>query len=203
MRLDPDRHRRRSVRLDGHDYAQPGSYFVTVCTRDRACLFGHVVNGEMHLNDAGEVVRRCWEDIPHHFPFVELDASVIMPNHVHGVIVITEPPPTPPGKGEASVPPGTSGDLSGSHASPLRQRPIGTQPGSPSAIVQNFKSISTREINAARSAPGTPLWLRNYYEHVVRNDAELAAIQEYIVANPARWDDDENNPAFMEGDYQR
>ena len=129
---------------------------------------------------------------------------VIMPNHVHGIIVITQPPTVRGSgmaiacKGEASVPPDTSEDLSGSHASPLRQRPIGTQPGSLSAILQNFKSISTRKINAARGAPGTPLWLRNYYEHVVRNEAELMAIREYIVANPARWDDDENNPMWLD-----
>ena len=90
MRYDPDKHHRRSVRLKGHDYAQPGAYFVTVCTYQRECLFGHVVNGEMRLNDAGEIARRCWEDIPDHFPLVELDAFVIMPNHVHGIILITE-----------------------------------------------------------------------------------------------------------------
>jgi REP-associated tyrosine transposase len=188
----PDKHHRRSVRLNGYDYAQPGAYFITVCTRDHACLFGHVVNGEMHLNDAGEIAQRCWEDIPRHFPHAALDTMVIMPNHVHGIIAITDTPHSC--KGEASVPPDTSGDPSGTHASPLRQRPIGTQPGSLSAVVQNFKSISTRKINAARGAPGTPVWQRNYYEHIVRNEAELTAIRDYIMANPLRWDDDENNP---------
>jgi len=193
MRFDHNRHHRRSVRLKGQDYAEPGAYFVTVCTRDRACLFGHVMNGEMHLNEAGEVAQRCWEDIPHHFPRAALDAMIIMPNHLHGIIVIQ-------GKGEASnVPLHVPKTTRRSDASPLRQRPNGTQPGSLSAIVQNFKSISTRKINAARRAPGTPVWLRNYYEHVVRNEAELAAIREYMQANPARWDDDENNPAFVEG----
>jgi len=84
MRFDPDRHRRRSVRLKGYDYAELGAYFVTVCTRDRACLFGHVVNGDMHLNEAGETAQRCWEDIPHHFPHAALDAMAIIsssPNH--------------------------------------------------------------------------------------------------------------------------
>jgi putative transposase len=79
--------------LGGYDYAQPGAYFVTICTRDRQCLFGHVVNGDMRLNDAGEVARCCWEEIPVHFPFVELDTFMIMPNHVHGVIVV-------PGRGD-------------------------------------------------------------------------------------------------------
>jgi putative transposase len=188
----PDKHNRRSIRLGGYDYAQPGAYFVTICTRDRESLFGHVVNGEMHLKQAGEIAQRCWEDIPAHFPSVELVAFVIMPNHVHGIIAITDTPQ--PCKGEASVRPDGTGDLSGTHASPLRQPPNGTQPGSLSAIVQNFKSISTRRMNAARGTPGAPVWLRNYYEHVVRNEQELTAIREYIQGNPARWDDDENNP---------
>ena len=188
MRYDPDKHHRRSIRLKGHDYAQSGAYSLTVCTRDRASLFGHVLNGEMHLNDAGKIARRCWEDIPDHFPFVELDAFVIMPNHVHGVIVITESC-----RGEASVVPiHVSAVSSKSDASPLRQRPNGTQPGSLSAIVQNFKSISTRKMNAARATPGTPIWQRNYHEHVVRNDEELEAIRQYILNNPANWVTDEN-----------
>jgi len=275
----PDKHDRHSIRLKEYDYALPGAYFVTICTRDRACLFGHVMNGEMHLNAAGEIAQRCWEDIPTHFPSVELDAFVIMPNHVHGLIVITDAPQTTcaakttgsisrgseivipckgeasadrtigpmvrapgsmiPRKGERSFAPTTTttvtpqspsrtigsivrgsgivipckGEASdfdgswntqipGSDASPLRQRPNGTQPGSLSAIVQNFKSVSTRRMNAARGAPGTSVWQRNYYEHVVRNEQELAAIREHTTGNPARWDDDENNPAFVEGDYQ-
>jgi putative transposase len=88
MRFDSDRHHRRSVRLKGYDYAEPGAYFVTVCTRDRACLFGHVVNSEMHLNEAGKIAQRCWEHIPAHFPHAILDAMMIMPNHVNGIIVI-------------------------------------------------------------------------------------------------------------------
>jgi putative transposase len=156
---------------------------VTVCTRDRACLLGEIVHGEMRLNEAGEIARRHWEDIPHHFLHVVLDAMAIMPNHVHGVIVIRDSC-----RGEASS------LTTKTDASPLRQRPNGTQPGSLSAIVQNIKSISMRKMNAARGMPGTPIWQRGYYEHVIRNDAELTAIREYILANPARWDEDENNP---------
>ena len=190
MRFDPEKHHRRSIRLKGHDYSQPGAYFVTICTRDQECLFGHVVNGEMRLNDAGEIAQRCWEEIPRHFPLVELDAFVVMPNHVHVIIVIQ-------GRGEASVPLHVSKERPGSDASPLRQRPNGTQPGSLSAIVQNFKSISTRRMNAARSTPGTPVWQRGFYEHVVRDEEELRAIREYVLGNPARWDEDENNPALL------
>jgi putative transposase len=95
MSFDPDIHHRRSMRLKGYNYALPGAYSVTICTRDRECLMGHVVNGGMWLNDAGEIARRCWEDIPHHFPRAVLDAGIIMPNHIHGIIVIQ-------GRGEAS-----------------------------------------------------------------------------------------------------
>jgi REP element-mobilizing transposase RayT len=121
---------------------------------------------------------------------VELDAFVIMPNHMHGIIMI-------PCRGEASVPPDASQDASGSDASPLRQRPNGTQPGSLSAIVQNLKSISTRKMNAASGMSGTPVWQRNYHEHIVRNEIDLRRIREYILASPARWDKDENNPSFL------
>jgi REP element-mobilizing transposase RayT len=90
MEYDPEKHHRRSTRLGGYDYAQPGAYFVTVCTRGRACLFGHVLNGEMHLNEAGEIVASVWHGLPERFPGMEPDAFVVMPNHVHGVIVIHE-----------------------------------------------------------------------------------------------------------------
>jgi len=189
---DPQKHHRHSTRLKGYDYALPGAYFVTVCTYQREYLLGRIESGRIVLSDAGEMVQRCWENTAHHFPFVELDAFVIMPNHVHGVIAITEFR-----RGEASAlqirafnPP------SESDASPLHQRPNGTQPGSLSAILQNLKSVSTRKTNAARGTPGAPVWQRGFYERVVRDEAELAAIREYILANPARCDEDENNPAI-------
>jgi putative transposase len=168
-----------------------GGYFLTIRTWQRECLFGEVVDGEMRLNDAGEIARRCWGDMPHHFPFVELDAFMVMPNHVHGIIVIRC-------RGEASAfTIHVAKTPSKSDASPLRQHPNGTQPGSLPAIVHNFKSISTRKTNAARAVTGTPVWQRGYYEHVVRNEAELMAIREYILDNPARWEDDDNNPTLL------
>jgi len=154
-----------------------GAYFVTICTRERECLFGHVVYGEMRLNDAGEIARRCWEDIPDHFPLAELDAFVIMPNHVHGIIVV-------PGKGTACR--ALTSEQFGKPA-------VGSVP----TIVRSYKSSVTRHMNLLRGTTGTPLWLRNYYEHIVRSEAELMAIREYITSNPARWDEDENNPALI------
>jgi REP element-mobilizing transposase RayT len=87
----PKRHR-RSVRLRDYNYSQSGAYFVTICTKERACMFGEIVDGAMQLNDAGIMVEQCWSDIPNHFPQVDLNAFIVMPNHVHGIIVIAEGP---------------------------------------------------------------------------------------------------------------
>jgi hypothetical protein len=91
MRYDPEKHRRRSIRLKGYDYSQAGVYFVTICTQGRACLFGEVIDGEMRLNDAGRMVVAEWERLPVLFPNVVLDAFVVMPNHIHGIVILTNP----------------------------------------------------------------------------------------------------------------
>jgi putative transposase len=91
MRYDPEKHRRRSIRLKGYDYSQAGVYFVTICTQGRACLFGEVIDGEMRLNDAGRMVVAEWERLPVSFPNVVLDAFVVMPNHIHGIVILTDP----------------------------------------------------------------------------------------------------------------
>ncbi|MGC9395158.1 MAG: transposase [Anaerolineae bacterium] len=89
-KYNPQIHHRRSIRLKGYDYAQSGAYFVTICTQGRVCLFGDVVDGEMVLNPFGQVVATYWERIPRHFPNVQLGAWVVMPNHIHGIIIITD-----------------------------------------------------------------------------------------------------------------
>ena len=168
--------RRRSIRLPRFDYTQQGAYFVTVCTRNRSCLFGEIVNGEMRLNDIGRVAHRMWEEIPTHFPQVGIDAWVVMPNHIHGVIVIAGPP------------------VEATHASPL-QRPAGPPKRSIGAIVGSYKSAVSKRINAMRGTPGAPVWQRNYYDHIIRNEAALNRIRQYIADNPARWAEDPENPA--------
>ena len=90
MKYSPEIHHRRSIRLKGYDYSQAGAYFVTICTQSRECLFGEIVDGGMRLNSAGDITCQCWDDIPTHFPHVDLDAFVVMPNHVHGIVVITD-----------------------------------------------------------------------------------------------------------------
>lgn len=175
-------HTRRSIRLKGHDYSQPGAYFVTVCTQDRACLFGEVTDGEMRLNPAGQLVERGWCAIPDHFPLARLDSFVVMPNHVHGIIVLS--------------------NVRATHASPPRDpappgRPRGPQRHSIGAIVGSFKSAVTKNINASRGTPGAPVWQRNYYEHVVRDEGSLNRIRQYILDNPAQWAMDRDNPLVV------
>jgi len=136
-----------------------GAYFVTICTCERGCLLGEVVDGEMRLDPLGKMTAACGHAILHHFPRVVLDEGIIMPNHIHGIIVIQ-------GSGEASaVPLHVSKEQPEPDASPLQRRPNGTQPGSLSAIAQNFKSISTRKMNAARGMLGTPVCQRGF-QHV-------------------------------------
>jgi putative transposase len=172
LKHDTDRHHRRSVRLKGHDYAQPGAYFVTVCTRDRGCLFGAIVGGEMRLNEYGMAVHGEWLNTPQLRENAALDASMIMPNHFHGIVIITD------GRGTARRAPTEEFGKPVAHSVPT--------------IIRAFKSASTKRINGMRKTPGAPVWQRNYYEHVIRNETELNAIREYILANPSNWTTDEN-----------
>ena len=174
---DSSKHHRRSIRLNGYDYSQAGAYFVTICTEARECLFGEIVDAEMRLNEHGRIVCECWDVIPQRFPNVELDEFVVMPNHVHAIIVITDD------NGVGAI-----------HELPLQmQRRKMLLP----KVVGYFKMNAAKRINLARDTQGTPVWQRNYYEHIVRNERELERIRAYIAGNPAMWDKDENNPAAM------
>jgi putative transposase len=140
MPCNPNIHHCRSIRLPGYDYTQTGAYFVTICTHQRQCLFGEIIDGQMHLNLCGQVVISRWQNIPRHFPRVKLDEFVLMPDNLHGIIVIGD------GQGEGiAFSDGGSLDLGRSqgNAMPFRE----TETDSLGAIVQNFKSVSTLKIN--------------------------------------------------------
>ena len=184
MPYNPDVHHRRSIRLKGYDYTSPGAYFVTLLVQGRECLFGSVFDDAVTLTPAGMIVSVCCQQLLVSTK-TRLDAWVVMPNHFHAIVVIQ------PGKGEASaVSMLSAARVHSADVSPLH--PIGTQPGSLGAIIQNFKSISTRRINRLRHTPGLPVWQRNYYEHIIRDDAELMRVRQYIQDNPRRWMDDED-----------
>jgi putative transposase len=183
-RSNPDLHHRRSIRLPGYDYTQVGAYVVTICTWERAQLFGEVVDSAMRLNDIGLIVEVCWRAIPDHFPHVLLDRYIVMPNHVHGIILIVGSP------------------LAGAqHAAALQHDRTSTHrrwvmPGSLGAIVRSFKSAATKRINEYRNTAGQPVWQRGYYEHVIRNDKTLDRMRAYIDHNPMRWADDPENASL-------
>ena len=189
MNYDPARHHRQSIRLRGYDYTQAGADFLTIVVRERECLLGDIVAGEMRLNDCGRIVAAEWQKLPARFPHVTLDALIAMPNHLHGIIVIV-------GKGEAFANKrNESLDESGECFAPTAPRqPMGTTPGSLGAIIQNFKSTSTRRVNVLRQTPGLPLWQRNYFERIIRDERELNRIREYIVNNPLKWALDTEHP---------
>ena len=191
-RREVKRYPRRSMRLREYDYAQAGTYFVTVCTYQRACIFGEVAHDMVRVNSWGEVVAITWNGLADKFGSVILDAFVIMPNHVHGIIVINNANAS---RGEAED---NESRLSvrtrSSSASPYTVLHMAQYQGGLGALIQAFKSKSTRRINAMRHTPGRPVWQRNYYERVIRHERELNAIRKYTAENPLRWALDIENP---------
>lgn len=174
-------HQRRSIRLPGFDYSQFGAYFITICSQNREELFGEIVNGEMVLNDYGELVQFTWNDLVNHMTGIELGEFVIMPNHVHGIVMIvgdeysvgagSEPAPTNDARTEPAR----------TETKRMKRQPL-------SEIVRQFKTFSARRINEKRGTTGIPVWQRNYWEHIIRNDEEHEAISAYILNNPGQWE---------------
>ena len=213
--------RRRAMRLRGYDYSQPGAYFVTTCVQHRKCLFGTIIDGKMRLNETGQVVVECWNRIPQHFPSVELRESVIMPNHMHGIIAwdITEtrtphsPKDTNNRRGEVPSPNKTKPTRRGEVPSPALDKeyrrgevPSPHPPKAPNTrrgevpspalgkIVAYFKYQSTKHINQRHNRPGTRIWQRDYYDHIIRDDEDLQRLRQYIQNNPMKWELDQLHP---------
>jgi len=165
-------HSRRSIRLKEYDYSSAGGYFVTICTQGKEHIFGKVMNGEMELNEYGKIVKQEWYKTGEIRKNIDLDEFIVMPNHVHGIINIV-----------------------GAHCNvPLHGRieKFGrSTSNSIPTIIKLFKSTVTKQINQKRNTPKHPVWQRNYYEHVIRNENDLRHIREYIVNNPAKWEEDE------------
>ena len=158
---------------------------MTIVTQDRLCLFGDVIEDEMHVNRAGTMVLKVWEELPERYPSMELDAFVVMPNHVHGIMVLNQP---------VGVPlVGTQADGNAERATTRIAPTLGD-------VVGAFKSITTvRYTQGVKARIWNPfrerLWQRNYYEHVIRNESELNRVREYVAGNPALWARDRENPA--------
>lgn len=189
-RSQPGPRQRRSIRLRDYDYTQAGAYFLTICTYERSSWFGYIENDAMILNEFGEIVREEWLLSADIRSEIELGDYVIMPNHLHGIVWIIANEDRDVG---ATDPVGATG------RSPLRTHasapiPTGPPPKSIGAFVAGFKSAATKRINQIRRTPGVPVWQRNYYEHVIRKEADYQRIAEYIDQNPQRWAMDSLNP---------
>jgi len=197
-----DRHR-RSIRLRGWDYTAAAAYFVTIVTHERDMLFGEIVGGEVVLSTFGHVAAEEWARTAAVRANVELDEFVVMPNHIHGIVWVTSP------AGDVALPANAGArhrldegarhrlDEGARHrlAPTGGGRGISVAAGSLGAVIGGYKSAVARRINDLRGTPGEPVWQRNYYERIVRNERELAAIRLYILENPRNWEVDcENRP---------
>ena len=186
MKYDPNKHHRRSIRLPGYDYRQPGAYFVTICAYQRQCVFGDVVDGQMVLNQYGMIVADTYQWLCDHYSYLHTDEWLVMPNHFHAIMVITDQSRTDndkPRRGVSRNAPTTRNAITINK----QRKPLGR-------LIGAFKTVSTKKINTLRDAPGTKLWQRNYYEHIIRNQDAMDKIRNYIVNNPVSWSIDQLHP---------
>ncbi len=203
MKFDPDLHHRRSIRLRGYDYAQSGAYFVTICTQGRESLFGDIRDNESALNAAGWMIQRWWAGIATKFAFARVGESVVMPNHFHGVVMISASD-APDGDPVGAVLSGRPlSAVDGTKTATAYQPSQGAHAGAPlPVIVAWFKTMTTNEYIRGVRDRGWPrlngrLWQRNYYERVIRSEQELQQVRQYIIDNPRRWNDDPNHPSKL------
>ena len=164
---DPEIHHRRSIRLHGYDYRSDGTYFITLCTVDRSCRFGRVVDGEVVLSEECRIVDATWRWLASNHEYIQLGSYVVMPNHLHGIIARVA-------------------DEGGSRTAPTSpaHKPLGR-------LIGAFKTVSTKRVNELLRTPGDLLWQRNYWEHIVRTDDSMAKIEDYILNNPRTWESDQ------------
>ncbi len=175
-------HRRRSIRLAGYDYTSEGGYFVTIVTHGRLCLFGEVINGEMHVNDFGRIVHEEWFNTAKLRPNVELleDEFVVMPNHIHGIIWIED----------------VTGRCSLKDNSPVgaySHTPLRSPSHTIGAIIRGYKGAVTTKKNTIRNSKGSSIWQRNYYDHIICSEKDYENIVNYIDSNPLQWELDKEN----------
>jgi len=210
-RFDPSIHHRQSTRLKGYDYSQQGLYFITIITQGRINLFGNLNAGKMELNEFGQIVNDEWLKTPEIRLNVILDVFVIMPNHFHGIIGITQPDgatnvgATDEGATDVGATDEGATDVGATdvgatcQVAPTTDRPNGPKSGSIGAIIGQFKMQTTKRINILRFGmqmtnpiirTDLRLWQRNYYDHIIRNEASWQNIAEYISINPAKWKED-------------
>jgi putative transposase len=181
MPYNPEIHHRHTIRLQSYDYSAEGGYFLTICIEQKVCLLGHIAENIMHLNQYGMIVEEEWKRSAQICREIVLDEWVVMPNHFHALVWLTESHPPESSKLESSQ----------SHQGGLPSAPTAARkPRSISTLVAGFKGAVVRRINALHSEPVAKFWQRNYHEHIIRNEDELNYIRWYIRTNPERWQQD-------------
>jgi REP element-mobilizing transposase RayT len=168
-----------SLRLCEYDYSHSGAYFITICARKRELLFGDVVRGQIEINQLGQIVQKVWLSLPQFYGGIELDEFIIMPNHVHDIVMI-------------------SSEIRTIHASSVQRKALSIVDRRRMLlckIIGRFKMVSAKNINLFRKTSGLAVWQRSYYEHIVRDEVSLNRIRRYIADNPSQWEFDEENPA--------
>ncbi len=168
---------RKPIRLPHRDYAANGWYFVTICTKHRVCFFGDIVDGFMELSPIGKTAKQFWLEIPQHFQHTDIDVYIIMPNHIHGIVIIDNPNYQPCRDVACNVP------------TPSK---ISPKPGSLGAIIRSYKSAVTHWCR--KNEHDDFAWQSRFYEHIIRRDGSLENIRKYIVNNPLKWEEDKDNP---------
>ncbi len=171
-----NKYRISSARLYGYDYGKNGAYFITICTKNRTHHFGEILNGEMKLSEIGKCASDCWSAIPEHFPFVELGEFVIMPNHVHGVIIINK-----------EIEPNLNNEFEKPIVTEFYRNKFGPQSKNVASIIRGFKvgvTISSRIINSDF------YWQPRFHDHIIRDSRAFINIRNYIIQNPKKWKDD-------------
>ena len=172
-----NKYRNESFRLTGNDYSSGGKYFITICTQRMVSYFGNISCRKMDKSESGRIANKIWYELPKHFSFVSLDAFVVMPNHVHGIVIIDPMP--------------IVGTL---HATSLQQQPtsaknefmsiISPKPGSLATVIRSYKSAVSKNVHL--TDPGFS-WHPRYYDHLIRSDRELDLIRNYVINNPVMW----------------
>ena len=193
MEYNPKIHHRRSIRLKGYDYSQAGLYFITICCEDMQCRFGNIENNEMVLNEYGNVAHNEWVKLSERFANFEVDVFQIMPNHMHGVILLNNVANV----GAGFTPAQNDGQWVGAGFTPAQHdgQPQGIAPTSATIgdIIGSYKSLVANgclKIYKSKNETMGKLWQRNYYEHIIKNESSYKTITEYIVSNPQQWDKD-------------
>lgn len=171
---------RKVVRLKAWDYSTQAYYFATICSHEKRCIFGKIKNGRSLLSEVGRIVEEEWLKSANMRPHIALEEFVVMPNHLHGIVVLTKSGPGLPAAESASE----IGYL-------RRKGKVRREPQSLSSFIAGFKAAVTKRINELNPQVKHAVWQRGFYEHVIRSEKDLYLIKQYILDNPANWESDE------------